>query len=408
MVIRTWKIKIKNGNAANETFRQWFNDYKYAYNKAHWLQKNSTADYSGPWEGFPSDYKIEERNWYQHETGYSDKDLRNLITPKEVNTRIPWHLETPKDIRAEGVFEYCSNLKAARTNTRNGNIRCFQMNYMKKKAKHNRFCFGLPGSAIKVKETTRKYDSRKRITIYSTYTNGFEFHLSKPLPKDAIENGYLKREHKIFFDGITYYLLVVVDREIILNTPLIRRNFVAIDPGIRKMVTTWDIKNRSYHFGTGKSIQIKQLLKKRSVAQSNGNKKDYIKIEIRIKNLMNELHHKTSTFICKRYRKIILPELNVNQLIKKVNSREYRKAMLRMKLCEFNNLMKAKAELYNSQLVSNVDGVTEAYSSRLCSNCKFVNPKCSKEWKRCRNCKFEVDRDINGAKNIYFMNVHLF
>ena len=122
---------------------------------------------------------------------------------------------------------------------------------------------------------------------------------------------------------------------------------------------------------------------------------------------MNELHHKTGTFLCKRYCNIILPELDVRSLVKKIKSKVYRKSILRMKLCEFNNLLKTKGELYNTNIISNKDGVHERYSSRMCSRCKFINPKSSSEVKICNNCNFRVDRDINGAKNIYYMNKHL-
>ena len=100
MPTRTWKIKLKNGTLAKETFDKWFYDYKYAYNKTNWL-KNELTSY------------------------YSEWDLRNIITPKEVNSHIPWFLETPKDIRVDAVFENCKNWDAAFTNLKNKNIKHF-------------------------------------------------------------------------------------------------------------------------------------------------------------------------------------------------------------------------------------------------------------------------------------------
>ena len=63
---------------------------------------------------------------------------------------------------------------------------------------------------------------------------------------------------------------------------------------------------------------------------------NYNRIEILIKNLISE--YITSTFLCKRYNNIILPELNVIQL-KVVKNREYRKAILRISICKFNSLI---------------------------------------------------------------------
>ena len=278
------------------------------------------------------------------------------------------------------------------------------MNYLTKKSKKNRYCFGLPGTAFKVQDMK----IRKNIKIYTTYTNNFNFHLSEALPREVInEKGELESSHKIYFNGEHFYLLLVIDREVVHLDKQRRKKTVALDPGIRKMITSWDNDRNSYFFGTGKSKQIKSLLKKRDFYQSIGNKKNYIKIENRIKNLMNDLHHKTSTFLCKRYRNIISPKLDVKNLVEKVPSREYRKSLLRMKLGEFNVLLKDKAELYNSKVYSEEEGVHERYSSRMCSRCKYINPKSSSEWKVCKNCSLEVDRDVNGARNIYFMNIHL-
>lgn len=377
MVLRTWKIKLKNTKLLQPIFQKWFHDYKYSYNKSNWLTNDTTCY-------------------------YSDLDLRNLITPKEVNQHIPWILETPKDIRSEAVFENYKNWKSSFTNLKNKNITHFQMGYMKKRSTKNRYCFGLPGSAIEVFNFKHKCD-RKRIRIYTSYTNKFIIHLSKAIPKECInDKGYLLKEHKIYFNGESFYLLLVVDRQLIKITD--RQKVTACDPGVRKLITTWNQKE-SFSFGNRKTKQIKHLLLKRDQYQSTNNKKNYNKIEIRIKNLTDELHHKTSTFLCKNYTNIILPELDVKRLIKKTPNKEYRKAMLRMRIKSFNNLLKTKAELYNSNLI--MENVTEAYSSRMCSGCLFINKKCSNPIKICERCNLRIDRDINGAKNIYFMNKHL-
>jgi hypothetical protein len=43
-------------------------------------------------------------------------DLRNLVTPLEVNSRIQWILDTPKAIREAAVFEANKNRRACFTN----------------------------------------------------------------------------------------------------------------------------------------------------------------------------------------------------------------------------------------------------------------------------------------------------
>lgn len=323
-----------------------------------------------------------------------------------MNSRIPWFLETPKDIRAEAVFEYVKNKNAAITNLNNNNIKFFHMNYMKKHRKKYKYCFGLPGSAISVIETDKKYDNRKRIRIYSTYTNNYEFILSEAIPKELLtDKSKLKYSHKIQCIGEKYYLLLSFEKPV--KEIQGRKKLTALDPGVRKFQTTWDITRTSYTFGNRKSKQIMDLLKKRDHYQSKKNMKQYHKIETRITNLVTEMHHHCSTFLCKRYKNIIIPKLNVKSLVQKAYGKAYKKSLLRLSHSKFIDQLKTKAEIYNSNVLSEQEGVHERYSSRQCSSCLFMNEKTSEELKKCKKCLLEIDRDVNGAKNIYFYNKHL-
>lgn len=381
MVVRTWKIKLKHNPLLKPIFDKWFNDYKYAYNKCNWL-KNNLTEY------------------------YSKYDLRDLITPEHVTRHIPWTLDTPKDIRVDAVFENVSNWDAAFTNLQNSNIQHFSMGYMKKRKKKNRYCFGLPGSAIRVVRTNHKYDDRKRITIYPTYTNNYQIHLSERIPECAINiDGKLKSSHKILFNGVDFYLLLSIERD--PKEIVGRRRVVSVDPGVRKFGVSWDASDKSYKFGSGLTRRIGYLLKRRNYHQSRGNKREFKKLEIRIRNLQTELHHSTSTFLCKRYNKIIIPKLDVRRLVRKTRSREYRRSILRLGHAKFMEQLKAKAELYKVDVLSEEHGVHEMYSSRICSRCRYINVKSSNEQFTCSKCRLLIDRDENGAKNIYYINRHL-
>ena len=244
---RTYKIKITNVTETyKEMFQKWFHDYRYAYNKANWIVNESTCNYS----------KLQ---------------LRNLITPEYACCLIPWFLNTPKDIRAEAVFEYLKNRKAAFSNLRNKNIKHFQMGYMKKRMKKHRYCFQIPGTAITVNQTNDRYD-RRSIQIYNSYTNKYNFQLAEAIPQELLTNkSKLLSSHKIQCIGDKYYLLLSFEKPIkeIQN----RKKLTALDPGIRKFQTTWDITRTSYTFGNRKSKQIMDLLKKRDKYQSKRSKK---------------------------------------------------------------------------------------------------------------------------------------
>jgi len=52
--------------------------------------------------------------------------------------------------------------------------------------------------------------------------------------------------------------------------------------------------------------------------------------------------------------------------------------------------------------------VNESYTSKTCGRCGNINKELgsSKSYK-CSKCHLEIDRDVNGARNIYLKNIGL-
>ena len=48
--------------------------------------------------------------------------------------------------------------------------------------------------------------------------------------------------------------------------------------------------------------------------------------------------------------------------------------------------------------------MSEEYTSKLCSKCGTLGEKYVKRKKRCENCKYEINRDVNGSRNILLKN----
>ncbi len=60
-----------------------------------------------------------------------------------------------------------------------------------------------------------------------------------------------------------------------------------------------------------------------------------------------------------------------------------------------------KCKEYGSELIE----VTEEYTSKTCTMCGIQSEKYSKERKKECKCWYQIDRDINGARNIMIKNV---
>ncbi len=48
--------------------------------------------------------------------------------------------------------------------------------------------------------------------------------------------------------------------------------------------------------------------------------------------------------------------------------------------------------------------VTEEYTSKCCTSCGIISETYKKRKKICTNCSYNIDRDINGSRNILLKN----
>jgi len=368
MQIRTRKYKFKHSDFIRKILFEWYSDYRYSYNKATWISNESTCFYSG-------------------------YNLINLIVPtkQSVNDHIPWINKTPSALRQNAVLQFDSNKKACFKNLKNKNITHFTTPFMKK---NSRWCINLPAGCIR--SIKNKY-----IKIFPTKTKDYKFRLTKELP-DSYIGKKLPFQHKIYFDGLNFWLLLVEE----IPEKNSKKGICSVDPGIRKLVTVYSNKTFKY-FGKKEYLNLKKIVKK--IEKSKKNKRLKLFLENKKKKILTNLYHQISNYLLKNFNSILIPTLNVKQLLKlkKIN-RWYNKMILSMGVLTFLENLKTKSSLYtNSTIYSNS---VEHYSSKMCSRCCTINfKKNESEIFSCSNfnCKLIEDRDYNAAKNIYFMNKHL-
>ena len=133
--------------------------------------------------------------------------------------------------------------------------------------------------------------------------------------------------------------------------------------------------------------QADDIQRKLSQKVTTSRRKAYHRILIRIKNKINECHSKLALFLCENYRVILIPEFNVKGMIRK-RDRKLRTKTVRQMCCwshyRFRQTLLQKAECF-----PNVDVVVvnEAYTSKTCDECGFINRKLggSKVFK-CPEC----------------------
>jgi putative transposase len=121
-----------------------------------------------------------------------------------------------------------------------------------------------------------------------------------------------------------------------------------------------------------------------------------VRIREKIKNLINEIHHKTALFLCKTFDVVFLPSFESSRMVTKLHSRMAR-AMLTWAHYRFAEFLKHKAGESGTRVVR----VCEAYTSKTCSACGKIHKIGSKKVMNCPACGTVLDRDVNGARGIF-------
>lgn len=224
----------------------------------------------------------------------------------------------------------------------------------------------------------------------------------------------------------TYYIHIpmidqpIMDHSIQTEFGSERHRFVSIDPGVRVMLTGYDPQGSSFEIGTEpgwKHIAHKQ----RAIDSLNRKLETSISSRVRmrirkqiantyrkVRNCLNDMHHKVSKWLLQRYENIILPSFGVKDMTQKQNpvTGKYRtigkkttRKMLTWGHFQFMSILTKKAKRYGT----NVHVCTEEYTSMTCSMCGRLNHTLgSSKWFVCpyNECSHHCDRDLNAARNI--------
>jgi putative transposase len=128
------------------------------------------------------------------------------------------------------------------------------------------------------------------------------------------------------------------------------------------------------------------------------------RLELRIRNLVSELHHKLALWLCRNYETILLPSFRVSQMVRKKDSRGHKRKLGRRTVkeiyslghCRFREYLKYLAPRYDT-LVCECD---EAYTTQTCGACGVLNYVGGSETYQCKTCGSVFDRDENASRNI--------
>jgi len=352
-------------------------------------------------------------------------DLRNkYVTTKDNPNVEKWETETPKDIRAGAVSDVVNNFKTAFSLLKNRQISGFNMSFQSKKKKEP--SIEIPLSSIKatnekIKRTEKEKESAsskisenkkvkdtKEIVKITKKDGGIFIYKTIIKTKIKISKRQLKRDIVIesdcrlqLYNNNWFLIAPIKSKE---NKVEQEEEYCALDPGSRSFQTIYSeksveqikinrdiIKKYQLKMDHFKSLKDKKLIRKSSF------KKRERRIYNKINNLIDELHHKTISYLTNKYKYIILPSFESQDMVKSSNNRYLNRDLLQLKHYKFQQRLKSKCEITGCKL----EICTEEFTSKTCGRCGVLNDVKNKDIYSCEKCKLVIDRDVNGARNIF-------
>jgi putative transposase len=360
--MKTRKLRIYPNQEQKKKIKEWFDTTRYVYNKG------------------VNEIKINGNQSFQ--------DLRNKLVTAKGNDLTDWELNVPKDIRAGSIRDLDKARKTAFTNLRNGNIRKFEIKFRSRKSGYQ--SIEIPKTAIKSID-----NFENTFNVFKTYGLG-DIKICK---RDSVPE--IKFDTRLTCErNGRWFLLIPFESKIKKNQ---NDGHCALDPGIRKFQTIYSLKEikkvtTNYELLRKLKDRISKLAKIRSSKIINGStySKKLIKLWTRHNDLVTDCQSKLSLYLSKNYTIIYLPKFESQKLTKKMN-RTCNFNILNLQHYKFKERLRNKCLEYSSKLVD----CTEEFTSKTCTRCGQINEVGSSEIFSCSACKLTIDRDINGARNIY-------
>lgn len=185
----------------------------------------------------------------------------------------------------------------------------------------------------------------------------------------------------------------------------------ALDPGVRTFLTSWSPDGRCFKLGDEVSCRLYTMLTRMDKLQGdidktkgrrkNRKRKAMNRLKTRIQNVKRDLHYQCANFLAKRYSDIIIPVFGSKDMSSRAG-RKLRTKTVRSMLGLGHYAFRQRLKDTCTRWGVTVHECSEEYTSKTCSCCGWINDKLggSKVFK-CKECGHIVDRDMQGAFNIY-------
>ncbi len=177
---------------------------------------------------------------------------------------------------------------------------------------------------------------------------------------------------------------------------------IGIDLGINSLITSSDgIKIIGFSPLKDNLKRLKRLSRQHSRKQkgSNNRRKSTLKLarlHYKITCQRKDVINKITNRLCRENQSVTIENLNVKGMVK---NKKLARSISDCSWGEIRRQLEYKAKIYGTEIL-----IADRFfpSSKICSNCGCIRKelKLSERNFKCPDCGFELDRDINAARNL--------
>lgn len=315
------------------------------------------------------------------------------------NDPMSWQKEVPYDTRQEAIADAVQTYKNGFDGLKRGRISSFEPKFRSKKDTNQ--SFRVNKKALNVENMTiftqrlkkngrlrfRKRDLRK---YHEDRTLDGNFMIVKTRP------GY-------------WYLCVPRTKEPpVFENPVYKSVF--LDPGVRTFQTFYspdgvcgkiggDMINKKLRSLAERHDQLFSLSSVKGVVSKT---KSHMRarcamLRHKIKNVVEDLHWQTASFLCNTFQNIFLPKFEVSGMVEgSPLGSKITRSMLELSHYKFKERLLYYAKTKNR----NVYLVGEEFTTKTCGRCGCLKEMEGSKTYSCPSCQTIIDRDYNGARNV--------
>ncbi len=365
--------------------RRWFGSVRSTYNWA-----------LGCIKAKPDKYKCTDYIWLRK------RFVNKCNIPKDRK----YLLDVPKEVRDTAIIDLAQAYKTNFKIRKNNPSHTFDIKFRSKK----------DNQSINIGSSAIKSLSGNALTMYPTYLlNKLKLYTRN----NRDELNQIIYDCKLTMDRLNRFHLHVPQYSASAsdNQTGNKHSWCAVDPGVRTLLTVYSPEygvcfkladgdiGRVYRL----CVHLDNLISRYNTSENSKKKrksmsKAIIRMRLRIRHIVDEVHWKCIRFILDRFQNVIIPPFEVSNMINRA-TRKIRTKTVRQMLSWRHYVLRTRLIAAAEQAGVNVYVRTEEYTTKTCTHCGALkqNVGGAKTY-MCHHCHMVTDRDVNGSRNIFIKN----